>query len=190
METSVILNNQKETISISKVNKKNQTPYWKPGYINQKLQQINNTKHIMLFSFFWKSGARVSEVINIKKRQIDFENYLIKLKWLKSRKYKERVCPLHPDLYNMLRMYTSKINTEDKLFPYSRQYVWRICIKYFKGNPHMFRHSFAVNWLNQGLDLYLLSKMLGHSNIKTTEEYLKIVPQDIGKELIKVKFSN
>jgi len=56
------------------------------------------------------------------------------------------------------------------------------------GHPHQFRHSFAVNWLRCGGELVVLSRMLGHSNIQSTMEYLKIVPLDVGKELLKIQF--
>jgi site-specific recombinase XerD len=44
------------------------------------------------------------------------------------------------------------------------------------GACHRFRDTFAVNLLVSGADVYTVSKMLGHSDLKTTERYLKLVP--------------
>jgi integrase/recombinase XerD len=40
---------------------------------------------------------------------------------------------------------------------------------------HALRHSFSANWIKRGGDVYLLSRMLGHSRVTTTELYLKTV---------------
>jgi integrase/recombinase XerD len=44
-------------------------------------------------------------------------------------------------------------------------------------SPHTCRHTFAVNFIRQGGDIYTLSKLLRHSSIKVTEEYLKSLKQ-------------
>jgi integrase len=114
----------------------------------------------------------------------------MRLKWLKSRKYKHRIVPIHPRLKDILEIYTATLNQEDKIFPYTRQRADKIIKKHFgqEGHAHRFRHSFAVNWLRSEGDIVTLHRILGHSKIQTTMEYLKIVPIDQGKELIKIKF--
>lgn len=165
-----------------------QAKYWMPDYINERLELIDNHMHKMLFFTMWRTGLRVSEIIELEKQDLNFKEYLISAKWLKSRKYKRRILPMHPELRLVLQTYTATMNVTDKLFPMARQWVYVLCERFFDGNPHMFRHSFAVNWLRNKGDIYLLKKMLGHSSIRTTEQYLDIVPQDVGAELLKVNF--
>ena len=42
-------------------------------------------------------------------------------------------------------------------------------------SPHTFRHTFACNYLLQGGDIYVLSRLMGHTSVKITERYLKAI---------------
>lgn len=170
-------------------NVKSEPPkYWSRETINAKLEVIGNYKDKMLLTFLWMSGVRITEAISLKKQDINLKDHLMVVKWLKSRKYQNRVVPLHPRLKDMMELYTAQMNQDELVFPYSRQRAWQIVKRWTDGHPHQFRHSFAVNWLKSGGDVYILSRILGHSKIQTTMEYLKIVPMDQGKELLKVDF--
>lgn len=182
-----VLKNQDLTNTYQKV--KSAIPkYWERDYINDTLNKIKNHNHKMLLVFLWRSGVRISEAINLTKDKIDFDNYMMTVKWLKSRKYHERVLPIHPELRNLLQLYCATLKQGDKVFPISRQRAWQITQKHFNGNPHQFRHSFAVNWLRCKGDVIILHKILGHSKIQTTMAYLMIVPIDQGEELMKIQF--
>jgi len=162
--------------------------YWDRDYINKKLDEIKNPEHRMLLQFLWMSGVRITEAVSLTKGKIDFQNYVMTMRWLKSRKYNERIVPLHPRLRELLMLYSASMLADDRVFNISRQRAWQLTRKYLGGHPHQLRHSFAVNWLRCGGDIVVLHRILGHSKIQTTMEYLKIVPIDQGKELIKIQF--
>lgn len=162
--------------------------YWEKEYILNIIENTRSHKYRMIFTFLWMSGLRITETVNLRKGDIDFQNYVMKVRWLKSRKYNYRIVPLHPELRNLLQLYTAAMNNEELVFPITRQRAWQIVNEYFGGHPHQFRHSFAVNWLRCGGDIIILHRILGHSKIQTTMEYLKIVPTDQGKELLKISF--
>lgn len=168
--------------------KKEIPKYWERDYINKNLNKITDMSHKMLFSFLWRSGVRITEAVGLRKCDINFDAYVMRVRWLKSRKYKERVLPVHPVLRDLLQVYTAKMKHEQIVFDMTRQRAWQLSKKYFGGHPHQFRHSFAVNWLRCGGDIIVLHKILGHAKVQTTMEYLKIVPTDQGKELIKINF--
>ena len=180
------------TIPIDNVNDVMDRNYWDREYIQNKLSQITDIKHKMLFTFLWMTGVRITEAITIRKDRIDYSNFVVDIRWQKREKrgskWLRRVLPLHPNLKELLQVYTAPMKSENLVFPMSRQNAWYLSKKYFGGNPHMFRHSFAVNWLRCGGELVVLSRMMGHKNIRTTMEYLKIVPLDQGKELLKIQF--
>jgi len=110
------------------------------------------------------------------------------VRWLKSKKYKNRVVPVHSRLLEIIRYYTSNMGYDSLVFPITRQRAFQITKKFMGISPHQLRHSFAVNWLRCDGDIVTLHRVLGHSNIRTTMEYLKIVPTDQGKELEKMVF--
>lgn len=162
--------------------------YWNRDYIVDRIERIKNYKHKMLMKFLWMTGIRISEALSIKKKHINFEDYVVTVNWQKSTRYKTRNVPLHPEIRNILQLFTVNMKCDDRIFPITRQHAWRLVKKYLGGHPHKFRHSFAVNWLRCGGAITVLSKMLGHSDLKTTMIYTNIVPVDQGKELLKIKF--
>jgi integrase/recombinase XerD len=162
--------------------------YWDRDYINEHIVKVSNQRHQTLIRFMWMTGVRVTEAINVRKKDIDFKSFVVNIRWQKSRKYYYRNIPVHPHLRDMLMIYTAPMKAEDLLFPISRQRAWQVVRKAFNGHPHQFRHSFAVNWLKHDGDIVLLSKMLGHARVQNTMIYLNIVPVDIGKELLKIQF--
>lgn len=168
--------------------KKDLPKYWDKEYINERIELVTDHRHRMLLQFLWMTGVRVSEAVYLRKQDIDFAHYTMSVRWLKNRKFKYRIVPLHPRLRDMLQVFTATMKAEDYVFFWTRQRAWQLARKYFEGNPHQFRHSFAVNWLRGGGDVVTLHRMLGHSKIQTTMEYLKIVPIDVGKELLKIEF--
>jgi integrase len=184
-----VLNKQDLTNFYNYVNSKRELPkYWDKEYIHARLLELENPKHQMMLRFMWMTGVRVTEAINVRKCDINFKEFTILIRWQKNRKYNYRNIPMHPQLRDLLLMYTGAMLSEDLLFNMSRQRAWQIVQKTFDGHPHQFRHSFAVNWLRCSGDIIILSRMLGHSNLQSTMEYLKIVPTDLGKELIKITF--
>lgn len=162
--------------------------YLDKEYIRDKLQDIQNHEERMFITLLWMSGIRVTEAISIKKKDINVREKVITVRWLKNRKYNERNVPIHSKLADMLAMYAGGMNMDQKVFNFTRQRAWQITKKCFNTNPHTFRHSFAVNYLREGGQIVNLYRILGHSKIQTTMEYLRIVPTDLSKELETIGF--
>lgn len=162
--------------------------YWTREEVHNILDSVKEAGHRILFTYLWFTGNRITEALSLKRKDLDFDNYLITIRWLKNRSYNSRNVPMHPNLRQLLQLYCSNMKAEDLLFDISRQRAWQLCQKYANANPHKFRHSFAVNWLKCKGSLVILSQILGHSDIRVTMEYLRIVPVEQGEELLKVTF--
>ena len=188
----VVLNDKELTKSRLIVNKRDIRSYLTKDQVNDVLRQMPGGKYKMIIQTLWMSGIRVTELINLKKGDIDFINSRMTVKWLKNRKWNERIIPIKQQLRDILQLYTAGMNLEQYIFPYSRQWIFAITKKHINAGPHTFRHSFAVNFLEQSKSakaLVVLKQLLGHKHIQTTMEYLRIVPNDLAIELDKVEFN-
>lgn len=188
----LIIPEKKElTIDIAEVKKSVLKKYIDKNTINFRLQEVTNSKDRIFITFLWMTGTRVSEAINVKKQDIKWEDGFIRIKWLKNRKYYERLIPMHDQLKSLMWLYTSPIKAESIIFPFTRQNADRITKKWLGCSPHKLRHSFAVNFIKQSSTpsaLRILQKILGHSHIQTTMAYLDYVPMDQKEELNKISF--
>ena len=135
----------------------------------------------LIIELFYVTGIRLSELINIKIEDIDFQNQLIKV--LGKRK-KERLIPLSPSMIRLLKSFIEENQLNHFLFTnlegnklYTKL-VYRIVNKYIgeissvnKKSPHILRHTFATHMLNNGADINAIKELLGHANLSATQVY-------------------
>jgi integrase len=173
------------------VKKEEQIEYFTKEEMLDKLSRLPPNEYGMLFQFLWRTGVRVTEAISITKKDLDFQNLEIKIRWLKNRKFDTRIIPMHPSLRLPLYPFVAKLNNEDKVFNFTRQYVDQLCKKYSFDHAHKLRHSFAINFLRQSDNptaFVMLQHILGHSHIETTMVYLRAVPMEQKRALEKINF--
>jgi integrase/recombinase XerD len=149
-----------------------------------------------MLEMIYSSGLRASEVINIKMNDINFEAGFITIMGKGS---KERVVPMNETALETVKKYMDesrpellKNRTSPFLFlakggkPMTRQRLWQLIKAYSKElsinmSPHTLRHCFASHLLEGGADLRALQKMLGHTDISTTQIYTKVTPERLRK---------
>lgn len=149
-----------------------------------------------ILEIIYSSGLRVSEVSTLQLKDIHFEAGFLSVTGKGS---KERVVPVSVRTLGILKEYihTSraellKNNHSPYLFiarggkPLTRQRLWQLVKHYSQGlsteiSPHTLRHCFASHLLDGGADLRALQKMLGHTDISTTQIYTKVTPERLKK---------
>ena len=134
----------------------------------------------LILEFFYVTGIRISELINIKNSDISFENSLVKVI---GKRNKERLMPLANDMIEKIKVF-QKYNKGVFLFSNEKgeklytKMVYRIVNKYIsmistieKKSPHVLRHTFATHMLNNGADINAIKELLGHANLSATQVY-------------------
>lgn len=142
----------------------------------------------MILEVFYETGIRLSELINIRRLDVNLGNNTIKVMGKRS---KERVIPFGNRMSELLTIYfeyyEKNVVAESenyyifvtakggKLYP---EAVYRIVRKYLdmvttisKRSPHVIRHTFATHMLNNGADLNAIKAILGHSSLAATQIY-------------------
>ena len=147
-------------------------------------------RDLLLLELLYATGVRVSELTNIKIKDIDLssKSILILGKGNKERivtygDYCEEILKRYlNDGYLLLNMQNSEYlflnKNGGKLTERGVRYILDQIIKQTSLNknisPHMIRHSFATHLLNEGCDLTTVQKLLGHESIKATQIYTHV----------------
>jgi integrase/recombinase XerD len=156
-------------------------------FIKERLSKIENLKHKAILTITYSVGLRVSEIVNLKIEDIDSKRMLVHIKNAKGRK--DRVVPLSQNVLNLLREYFKQCRPNEYLFngQTSNKYSIGSCQQIYKkyiessGHIHTLRHSCATNLLENGTDLKIIQKILGHSSVKTTEIYTHVSNQILSR---------
>lgn len=154
-----------------------------------------NIRNRAILAMFFDTGMRLTEVITLKPEQIHDEYILVH-----GKGNKERLVPVSPYLAKTLMKYRMARDAffEDKLpQPYvflsnrGKKLTQEAIAKFFKQaasavginrqirvSPHTCRHTFAHLQLKNGLDLYSLSRLMGHESVAITQRYLDGIQDD------------
>lgn len=168
------------------------------------------TRRVML-DILWCTGARVSELLGLTQNSFLYDgyDYRVLLKTLKQRagrptnaahrRSAKRLITLHdPVVIDRIQCYLkgARCQPEERVFKMCRQtvnrhidaLVNRVGGAPFKLHAHTFRHSFAVHLLLHARPLKLVSQLLGHRSIASTEIYTNVLSSDWGHLLKGVSF--
>lgn len=153
--------------------------------VQKLLRMCTNLKHKTIIALLYGCGLRVSEVINLKIKDIDSTRNIINV--IAGKGKKDRQVMLAPELLLLLRKYYTAYHPKEYLFngqfdpQYSDRSINEFLKKYAKLagikqnlHAHLLRHCFATHSLEQGTDISIIQKLLGHNSIKTTMIYTHV----------------
>ncbi len=142
----------------------------------------------LIINLFYQTGMRLSELINLTDKDVDLHNLTVKVL---GKRNKERIIPITPELKTQIDEYFHERNRAcvknelepvffmgdkgNKLYP---KFVYNLVTKMLgqvttseKRSPHVLRHTFATQMLNNGAEINAIKEILGHSSLAATQVY-------------------
>lgn len=156
--------------------------------VRKILDSSETQKSRLMLSLLYSSGLRVSELVNLKKNDLDLAQ---KMGWVRRGKgAKDRLFTISEGLCSQLKEYMGKHPDNIHLFsgdkPLTTRNIQKIIQKITKNagiqkrvTPHTLRHSFATHLLESGTDIRVIQVLLGHSNLSTTQLYAHVSQETI-----------
>ena len=207
-ENQYINDNPTEIISLPKIDKYHPS-FLTESEINNLLESIDisiplGIRDYAIINLLYATGLRVSELINLRLNQIDFNEFKIRCFGKGS---KERMVFFSENTRDILKNYINNERNSLKVDPkndilflskkgnkLAREDVYSLVTKRAKlahinknVTPHTLRHTFATHLVNNNADLRSVQKLLGHSDISTTQMYTHNTYEDIKNKYLKLK---
>ena len=148
-------------------------------------------------SFLFWTGLRASELLYVKRRDIDIASRLLNAPTLKQRYLVRILISLHhvPDReVRSWELFLAGKSPDENIVSIRTRYgIWRAVrdsfavFGYYNVYPHMLRHSIAILLASMGTPLNILQRFLRHSDPKNTSLYYSIGAKDMEPYLERVK---
>lgn len=153
---------------------------------------IKNKQYNLLLKLYYSSGLRLSEAINLRVKDFDFNDNVL---WVRSGKGgKDRMTIMSAKMSENLKEFTKYKDKNDFVFvnkkgdpipPRTIQHTIEKAKVEAKINKdvhiHTLRHSFATHLLEAGVDIRKIQVLLGHSDLSTTQVYTQVSNEEIKK---------
>ena len=174
-------------------------PYYLiPEEAHQIIDAAANNRDHLFFRLLWETGVRVSEAIALRLGDVSREGIRVF-----GKGSVERVVFVQDGLVSAILFYAQarELERNDLLFPsrkgghITKQRADQIIKDAARRanlqrnvHAHLFRHGYAVNFLNCSGRLDALQEQLGHRDINTTRIYLRLSDEDLRREVSKLQF--
>lgn len=159
------------------------------------LENAENIRDKTIISLLYSAGLRVSELTNLKVKDIDSKRMVIRID--RGKGNKDRFVMLAQSLLSTLRQYWINAKPDNLLFPgvnpeipICRSTVNAILRRSAtkakiskKVTPHILRHSFATHLLEDGVNIRTIQFLMGHSNLRTTTIYMHVAANYVNETL-------
>lgn len=144
---------------------------------------------ILLFA-----GLRREELMSLEPRDFNLDRRILTVRGETSKSGETRHLPIHSNIISAYKDFMHERNRSGYTSPYLavsgsrdekltidglKHWVKKLCrLSGVKFHPHRFRHTFAVNFLKKSKNIFELKQLLGHKDIKMTQNYLRCIPTE------------
>ena len=166
------------------------------GEVARILAETKNNRERAMLAILVYCGIRNKELCNLKVKNVDFENNIIKV--LGGKFKKDRIIPLSKECLRIILDYLKNYEREEKDYLFTtlvenkqynggalRKMVKKVAIRAKikkRVYPHLFRHTLITHLLERGANVIAVQQLAGHSNIETTMLYTHFSPKKIIQE--------
>lgn len=155
---------------------------------------FNSVRNDLMLTMLYSTGMRAAELVSLRDEAVDLSRSELKVR---GKRNKERMIPFGPELADMIQHYLElrkDIATTPSAFfvrkngqPIYYGLLYRVVkgslsatnVSSTKKSPHVLRHSFATDMLNNGAHLRAVQELLGHTSLATTQRYTHLSYRDI-----------
>jgi len=169
-----------------------------PEDVRKLINAAEDIRDRLIVSLLYTTGIRVSELIKIRKEDIDLSKNSLKVFGKGS---KERIVFFNNYTKKLLKEYLNKYKFGDRdyIFPgRGSETIHYVTVERVlnrlkrkaglskKVTPHILRHSFATYALSQGMDIREIQELLGHASLRTTQVYTHVTRERLFKDYLKI----
>jgi integrase/recombinase XerD len=144
----------------------------------QRIDAVANLKHRAILATLYGAGLRRAELLHLTIADLAYKAGHIRVKQGKGKK--DRLVPISDKLVQLLRDYYRAYRPKEWLFEgqtggqYSEGSLRALTKQHIGHNPHKLRHSYATHHIENGTDVSVVQKLMGHKSIKTTSIYVHV----------------
>lgn len=188
----IIQENPLKEVKQLKIRNSNLPKYLTGEEVKELLSLIPNGRFKNLICFYLYTGCRRNEALKLTWNEVDLVES--KATFTETKSGKSRIVPFNGHLRQILNKIDEK---GDRPFPFRSDFVTHKFKKYLRKteiknkenlNVHSLRHTFASHLVMEGVDLYTVSKLLGHSSVKVTEMYAHLAPDHLKAAVKRLPF--
>ncbi len=155
---------------------------------------FETVRDCLMVTMLYTTGIRAAELMGMADTDVDTSRCELKVH---GKRNKDRLVPFGPELATLIEHYRQVRRQQCPLAeaflvrpdgqPVYYQLVYRTVKQYLQGtkvkskrlSPHVLRHSFATDMLNNGADLRAVQELLGHKSLTTTQRYTHLSYRDL-----------
>jgi integrase/recombinase XerD len=201
-QEGIIVSNPSDNLSLMKVEEDTVQPLTDDEI--KRLLAAPNQKYFgqfrdyVIIILMIDTGMRLNEACSLEVKDIDFRSRQIILPASKNKNRKTRILPLSAETVKLLMQLISETKEHfDSTYVFTTNYgeainektIQKSFYKYAEKagikkrvSPHVLRHNFAKMAALNGMDIFTLMRILGHSDISTTRKYVQINDEDVRQQ--------